>query len=185
MKTTKLLLIILLTIGFVSCKKTHCYPFPIKLKEYYYPYLKGELLKFTNNSNDTLTVEVVDDWATDNNNSLPSNCKCECDISAGFDTEIDSNYSLKFMGRISIGVRDGGYCFLNCYFYDDSLVGQDRFEISKDNVKKNFARNPIFGDTIYFEKRIYHRINNVKIVKNKGIVEFWDKQRNCNWVKIE
>lgn len=42
-----------------------------------------------------------------------------------------------------------------------------------------------FGDTIIMEKQDYYRIGMVKIIISKGIVEFWDKKQNCNWIMIE
>ena len=42
-----------------------------------------------------------------------------------------------------------------------------------------------FGDTVVMEKNDYYRFGSVKIIKGKGIVEFWDNKQNCNWMKIE
>ena len=70
---------------------------------------------------------------------------------------------------------------MKCEFHN-SYLDSDIFEIKKNNYTEEIA---IFCDTIFIELQDYFRIGNVKIVKNKGIVEFWDKEHNCNWVKID
>jgi len=177
MKVTKLL-IIMLAISFASCK-VHCPAFPKELRDSYYPYFKGELLKFTNNNNDTLEIKIENTWISDSH-SFEWNCDCMCSANAGFDTEMDNNYLLKISGVILLYSETNGY-LLECEFYD-SYLSSDSFGTIQNNYTGETA---IFGDTIFMEKQEYYRIGSVKIVKNKGIVEFWDKQQNCNWVKIE
>jgi len=93
---------------------------------------------------------------------------------------MDNNYLLKINGVIHFYSETKGY-HLECEFYD-SYLSSDRFETKQYNYT---GETTIFGDIIFMEKQEYYRIGSVKIVKNKGIVEFWDKQQNCNWVKIE
>jgi len=178
-KTVKLLLIIMLAISFASCKEIHCPAFPKELRDSYFPYSAEELLKFANNNNDTLEVKIKNTWISDAH-SFPKNCDCECGAYAGFDTEMDNNYLLKINGAIHVYSEPRGYS-LECEFYD-SYLRIDGFKTSKYN---HTGETAIFGDTIFMEKQEYYRIGSVKIVKDKGIVEFWDKQQNCNWVKIE
>ena len=178
-KTVKLLLIIMLAISFASCKEIHCPAFPKELRDSYFPYSAEELLKFANNNNDTLEVKIKNTWISDAH-SFPKNCDCECGAYAGFDTEMDKKTLLKINGTIHFFSESKDY-YLRCEFYD-SYLSSDLFETLKYNFTEKTA---IFGDTIFMEEQEYYRIGSVKIVKNKGIVEFWDKQLNCNWIKIE
>ena len=111
---------------------------------------------------------------------IKQNNDCSCGAYTGFDTEMDNNYLLKINGVIHFYSETKGY-HLECEFYD-SYLSSDRFETKQYNYT---GETTIFGDIIFMEKQEYYRIGSVKIVKNKGIVEFWDKQQNCNWVKIE
>lgn len=178
----KALLILILAVGLVSCKETHCPAFPTKLSAYY-PYTNGELLKFKNSNSDTLTLKVIEDWAS-NSYSFDWNCKCACGTNAGFNTDSDNTYSLKIVGSISF-YNENSISELSCNFYD-AYVSNDGFSIQKEIENPyNEESSQFFGDTVFMEKQEYYRIGNVKIIKGKGIFEFWDKKQNCNWILIE
>ena len=179
MKNSKLLSIIILATIFVSCKEIHCPSFPKEVRDNYFPYSNGNLLKFTNKNSDTITIKIDVQWITDSY-SFNRYCKCACEAEAGFFTEMDNNFVLKISGLILFYSKESSY-ILSCEFHN-SYLNNDMFEI----VKNDFAGvNGVFGDTIFIEKQEYYRIGSVKIVKNKGIVEFWDKEYDCIWVKTE
>ena len=182
MKPFILLILTIIAIGLVSCKDTQCPSFPTKLKEYY-PYSNGTLLQFKNSNNDTLRMKVIKEWSSDSY-SYEWNCKCVCGADAGFNTESDPKYSLKLMGVISYFDEDN-FSILSCNF-DDAQLSSDKFEVQKEiGNPYDGGSIELFGDTIFIEKRDYQRIGNVRIVRGKGITEFWDKKQNCNWVKID
>ena len=174
----RVLLIIIIATSFTSCIQVHCPAFPKELKDNYFPYSNGELLTFTNSSNDTFEITIKNNWISDSY-SFARNCDCLCASHAGFDTEQENKYSLNIQGSILFNGDDTKIYTLRCEFHD---VYTDEFETEKRDSIEDTA---IFGDTIFMEKQAAYRISSVKIVKNKGIVEFWDKQQNCNWVKIE
>ncbi|MDR2887470.1 MAG: hypothetical protein LBV26_05660, partial [Bacteroidales bacterium] len=169
--------------GFAACRKIHCSDFPVPLKEAYCPYTTGDLIKFTNHNNDTLALNVKSDFI-DNTPPFRSNCKCACGAHASFETAKNSVYSLQITGGIDwfVGERAPNFCYLNCYFYGDESA--DAFRIIKENVVDD-SEYTIFGDTVFIEKEDNERISSVKIIKNKGIVEFWDKKYECNWTRVE
>ena len=187
MRITKALLIIIIAIGFTSCIEIHCPAFPKELKDLYFPYSTGEVLTFTNSNNDTLEVKIENSWTSDSH-SFSSNCDCACSASAQFDTETANKFSLKIRGSINYSIsrdkiKKRNY-YLECEF-QFSYLGSDSFATEQYNFTGEKKETAIFGDTIFIEKQECYRIGSVKIVKNKGIVEFWDKQQDCNWVKYE
>lgn len=175
---------IIFTLGilsFTSCQETYCPAFPEALVDYY-PYSTGDVLKFTNSDNDIISIEVNNDMSTDDY-SFEWNCKCACEANYGFSTEMNNDYSIEISGSISI--HEGPTTIIRCSISDDKF-SNDNFEYYVDGIDPfKFENNTILGDTILFEKHDYYRYNNVLIVKGKGIVEFWDKKENCNWIKIK
>ena len=176
------LILIILIASLVSCKETHCPAFPTNLVEYY-PYSNDEVLKFKNYNNDTLTLRINNNWVSDSY-TFDWNCKCSCEADAGFNTDSDSKYSLKIEGRINF-YNENSTSILSCNFYDAQL-SNDNFE-TQEVVDNPYGEEMTksFGDTIIMEKQDYYRIGMVKIIISKGIVEFWDKKQNCNWIMIE
>lgn len=165
-----------------GCRDIHCPAFPERLLAYM-PYENGEFLKFKNLDNDTLVFKIKDTYAS-GPSSFDWNCKCACISDAGFETEINTQNALGIKSGISISnepyLTNIGYVFydgdsINDYF---SLLVTGNNPYIKDN-------NAFFGDSIIIEDQENERIVKVKILKGKGIVEFFDKKENCNWVKID
>lgn len=178
----KTLFFALIAISIYGCKDTHCPAFPTKLVEYF-PYSNGEELKFMNTNNDTVTLKI-NNYRTSDSYSFDWNCKCVCEADAGFDTDNSDIYSIKIKGGIFFSNEDNT-SILSCNFYDAQL-SNDNFEIVK-TIENPYSDTPIesFGDTVLMKKDDYYRFNSVKIIKGKGIVEFWDNNQNCNWILIE
>lgn len=176
----KKLIGIILMVCSTGCKDTHCPAFPHSLLDYF-PYSKGEELRFDNDNGDTLLLVVTNSWASDAY-SFEWNCKCACGAGAGFKTDISSNYSLRIDGELTLGEN---HFEVVCYFYD-SVIHHDVFSYFKEGFNPfNAEQQLTLPDTIFIEKQIYNRIGKMKIIRSKGIVEFWDKEQNCNWVRIE
>jgi len=174
----KKLLIIMITMGVaIGCEETHCPAFPVELMGYY-PYSTGDLLWFMNHNGDILEFKVANSSFTDSY-SYAWNCKCACGADGGFETEMENTYSLKIQSTINI--YENGEATLHCTF-NNAWQNSDFFEIPP---QYSSSLNEIFDEVIIMEKEEYNRIGKVKIVKGKGIVEFWDKEQNCNWVKVE
>ena len=174
----RLLILFLLVFSLFGCKETQCPAFPSSLIGYF-PYSTGDELRFINTNDDTLKINITNDW-TSSSYSFDWNCKCSCEANAGFDTDDSNNYSIGIEGRIHF-YNENNTSILSCNFYDAQL-SNDNFEIEK--VIINPYSNQLlesFGDTVFIEKYEFYRIGNVKIIKSKGIVEFWDKKQNCVW----
>ena len=177
MKTLKTLLIFLLIFNYIGCKKTHCPAFPSQLIDNY-PYSKGETLKFKNINEEILQLKIIY-YNVSDGYSYKWNNDCTCSASLGFMTEENNKFSIKIHCNISLN-SESKKSSLVCTIYN-SFVSSDDLEI----VKYFADINSIFGDTIIIEKQEYFRFGSVKIVKGKGIIEFWDKEHDCFWVKVE
>ena len=170
----KKLFLILLTICLAGCKETHCPSFPPGLVDYF-PYTKGEELKFKNQSNDTLMLIINDRYATDSYNL---DCKCPCGADFRFETDVSSSFSLKIIGDISISER---HILITCDFDHNDVFFYSKEGINPFNVEQQLT----LPDTIILENHVFNRIGYIKIIRGEGIVEFWDKEQNGYWVKIE
>jgi hypothetical protein len=178
----RLLVLFLFTFSLFGCKETQCPAFPTSLTKYF-PYAIDDELRFINANDDTLKLNITKDW-TSENYSVDWNCKCSCEADAGFDTDDSDKYSIRIEGRIHF-YNENNTSILSCNFYDAQL-SNDNFEIEKviiDPYSNQLLES--FGDTLFIEKDDFYRIGNVKIIKSKGIVEFWDKKQNCVWSLIE
>lgn len=176
------LFFVIIALSLSGCKETHCPAFPTNLVEYF-PYSNGDELKFMNTNNDTVTLKINKYWTSDSY-SFDWNCKCSCEADAGFDADDSDKYSIKIEGRIHF-YNESNSSILSCNFYDAQL-SNDNFEIEKiieNPYSDKFMES--FGDTVVMEKNDYYRFGSVKIIKGKGIVEFWDNKQNCNWMIIE
>ena len=183
----KKLLLMTLTMGLtiISCEDRHCPAFPVELQDYY-PYSTGDLLRFTNHNGDILEFKVANTYLTDSY-SFSRKYKCACETAyMRFETEMENTYSLEVYSVIF--VPDSGNAFLECTFYSPGRAGRaggsDSFYF---DIPLHYYSPPdeTYDKIIIMEKEDYNRIDKVKIIKGKGIVEFWDKEQNCNWIKIE
>lgn len=177
-----LLLISLLTLVLSGCRDIHCPAFPERLLAYM-PYEKGDLLKFKNLANDTLVIIVNDNWKSNSYSSKRDpKCGCECESQAEFKTEANQPNSLRIEGGMATLGSD--YITIGFNFYDTEL-GSDQLSKAIHGLNPFAENSPLFGDSIIIEDQENERIAKVKILKGKGIVEFFDKKENCTWVRIE
>ena len=174
----KKLLPFLLAFVITGCKDIHCPNFPAQLEDYL-PYSNAETLKFANINEDTISLIINNYWTSDN---YSYKCKndCLCEANKGFESELNKKYSIKIFSYITYYSESKHSTFI-CEFHDSDL-NSDEF------LKKEYyssLNNSIFGDTIFIEKQEYYRFGSIKIVKGKGILEFWDKENDCFWIKVE
>ena len=177
----KKILLISLLMALFGCKNIQCPAFPEKLLDYF-PQKNGELLQFRNLANDTL-IFIVKNTKNTGGYTMKKDENFECVSEAGFETESNNKYSL----QISAGMTayESNVTTIGCSFSDGtysrdllSMAIRDKNPFLKDN-------NSFFGDSIIIDQEENTRIVKVKIVEGKGIVEFFDKKENCNWIKIE
>ena len=169
-----------MAIGLVNCKKTHCPGFPGQLIDYI-PYVEGDIIRFRNEANDTLSIKVKENWVT-NEYSFSWNCKCSCGAGASFSTELDTLSSIKIVGSISCS-KHSAYLNLDIYDYVKTIDEFSRFIENADPYLEE--NNNIFGDTIFNHYEQFNRFNDLTIVKGEGIIQFWDEKLNCLWSKID
>ncbi len=178
-----ILFILLFFTALSACKDTDCPAFPENLIAYF-PYIKGDVLKFTNQNSDTLSIYVEENWESESY-SFAWNCKCACEADAGFKTDLENNFLLKIEGAIIIYNEDNS-SEIECNFYDGEANGGGTFKISNSGINPFLPENTkLFGDTIKMENEGFTRFNNIVIVYGKGIVAFWDKNQNGNWIRID
>ncbi len=176
----RVLMIFILLISLMGCKETHCPAFPQCLVEYF-PYTNSDVLRFKNIDDEILILNVNKDWTSDSY-SFAWNCKCSCGAGAGFETDLSPSYDLRVTGNID---ADENSFELICYF-DVSKTRNDVFSYYKEGLNPfNQEVESSLPDTIDLNLQKFSRVNNVKIIKKKGIVEFWDKKQNCVWRLIE
>ena len=141
----------------------------------YIPYAIGDTLKFTNEFNDTLTTIVQKDSISEKL-SYKSNCPCGCYIEKKF---LISD-SLKIEGFIGTYGEKTDNTTFELHFQSDN------FRIIIENNNASLPKNKnLFGDTVIFSKPNVNNYNNIIVVKNKGIIQFYDKEKKCNWTLID
>ena len=178
----RILIIIVIALNLFGCEQTHCPAFPLDLVEYY-PYINGDRLKFKNSINDTLVLNINNNWFSDSY-SFDWNCKCSCGADAGFSSEMDTIFSIEISGSIDVS-NDTKVSILNCTL-SDGKVSNDNFSFRVDGVNPFLDESAdLFVDTIILKNVDIYRFNNVLIVKSEGIIEFWDEKQNCVWSLIE
>jgi hypothetical protein len=180
MKKQLILLIVTISI-IVGCGEVHCPAFPMGVAGYL-PYEKGDTLNFTNVNHDTLSFHVLDSYKSEDW-SFKRNCKCSCGAEYNFRTDTNLAYSgIKVSGGIMI--NENSSTELNISFSNSNKV--ETFTIRKVNTDPFLSENSnLFGDTVLLTKTDSDRFNNVKVVKNKGIIQFYDKEKKCNWTLID
>ena len=166
-----------------GCKDTHCPAFPPHLVDYY-PYRIGDVLKFSNPENDTMSLKI-NFVETSDKFSFGWNCKCSCEFAHSFQTEIDPLTPPGWMyleGRI-YGSEDDRMSIM-CHI-NDSHIG-DHLYLDKKNINPHVPESShIFGDTLSMEDVKARRFNKVVIVKGEGIIEFYDLEGNYIWKKVK
>ncbi len=185
MKTIKLLIAIvatgLIALFFTTCRGTDCPAFPDYLADYY-PYKAGDTLKFANRQNDTLRFPIREFTKTEATSyGFCSNCECDLGFLQWF-SEMEVKDSIDIfadIGRYDRGVR------ITCEFrYNERFkYGKDYFYRTETSINLDSVSASL-GDTIVFTKDEAIRINQVTIVKGKGIVEFLDEENNFLWKKV-
>ncbi len=177
MKTTLIIILILLSCG---CKSTFCPEFP-KVLTCYFPYEDVQIIKFKNSTNDTVAFSLIT-YDISGSYDIKWNCKCGCDSRLDYFMESDSSLQLNIEGSLGY-YFDGSSSELVCKF--SSKEFDDRFYFSKIFDDQSITdSNELLGDTININDESNYRYTEVTIVKNEGIVQFWDKEMNDYWVKL-
>jgi len=164
MKKLSLIIVILLSIFCSGCKKTHCPAFPANLN--YFPYFKGQELKFTNSQQNIRSFIVLEE-ENSNAYSFEWNCKCACEACSLFSTSRNQD-SLMISGEFYIigGEDDSNISTVSIYF------GNLRKKI---DFEKSISYNEIYkyvADTIIIEDIGSKPIRKIVTVKNKGLISY-------------
>jgi len=168
MKSKRLILCSLLAILFAmfACSE-HCNGFPNELTDYL-PYSQGQIINFVNEHNDTLSVQVADNWKT-KPYEIKLGCKCICEAFYEFNFSVIGNYMF-------------GYQSINC-FMDATRILYDgllSFYISFYPINNIDIYTMELTDTINGVNQSGD-ISNIEIIRGKGITSFSDKNLNCTW----
>ena len=180
MKNVLIIILISVVIAGVGCRDTHCPAFPLHLVDYF-PYHIGDVLKFTNPENDTVSLKIYS-VETSGESSFAWNCACSCGFSHSFKAEEMDTFGFQIEGSILGG---DNYIAMSCnlsdyYYYSDNLF------FSKENVNPHVPESShIFGDTLIVEYNEAGRFNQAIVVKGEGLIEFFDLKDNYTWKKVK
>jgi len=156
MKKASIIIVVLLSILGIGCKKIHCPAFPEKLAKTYFPYAEKMILSFSNNT-DTSTY-IVNDIYLSKEVDYPHNCDCACDNFFYFDTDNRQLY-----GDILIGKNEDYVVFsvkINSIYFGKEY---------KDVKLFSTEDYSILGDTLFLENPNGQK---AVIVKGKGLVSY-------------
>jgi len=173
MKKLSIIIIASLSIFYIGCKKTHCPAFPADLN--YFPYYKGQELKFTNSQNDIRCFTVANKEKS-KSEDFAWNCKCYCNVYTMFRTNLNQD-SL----GLEYTIRVGGLT----YARDIDLECRFQKKDSNDYYSEYLFKNIIFGEkfpyeeisnyldnTITLEKEDNTIVKKIVIIKGKGLVSY-------------
>ena len=173
---TKMILLFALTLLLIGCNN-FCPGLPAKY-DAYLPYTAGQQIVFNNSNNDTLAL-IINDLILIKDHEISTCGMCECDpqfISVIL-REKDNPLLFKQM-KIRIYLNNST---LSSYITTNNLDNarsQDYFE----------KKTPVTSltDTIYLTNiDTPAKIDNITIVKGKGVVSFYDITTNHTWKLIE
>jgi len=169
MHRTSVIIIILLSVFCVGCKKTHCPAFPANLN--YFPYSNGQELHFTNSQND-ISSFVISDKKNSKESSYEWNCACECVAHSGFKTNMNQDSLIIDCYLFIIG-NFASSVFIDCnftyiYHYSDNL--SENLMVEQQIPYEDLAKH--LNDTISIEKENSKIVKKTVIVKNKGLISY-------------
>jgi len=174
MKTIKLLFLNTLACLIISSLTTcvgdvHCPAFPAEMK-IFYPYEKGDTLRFVNAANDTLEL-VIKELQITEAYTFPKNCDCDCNAAIlEFATSADKYLTLNISGSIkSFNYKDWS---IKC-----SVIQEYRYDYEYFPYTFSMDMNTI---TLKDD----NNFDSVVVKKGVGIESFYDKENDCTWVKI-
>lgn len=166
----------LLSLILLSCNDTYCPSFP-EILWVYLPYEQGDSISFTN-LQDTVHF-IIDEKNSSDSYSFPWNCKCECGADATIKTNLNEQIGFQLEFNINIinnqdRTTFSVSCSTNDYLFIQ-LEGVNPFNASIQN----------FEDTLILKNtNLQGRINDLKLVKNLGLAEFFDATRDCVWTMV-
>jgi hypothetical protein len=175
MKSQHIIIFILLSLC-ISCGTTECPPFPNELQGYV-PYQLSQEIRFYNENNDTVTLSIIKD-SVSGPTSFKNNCPCECYTIKKIVTNQDTSYKIRFNFEFDASGETNKYISLSVF------INSDYGYFTKDNVKYSKSVLPL-GDTIHIEKYSGADFSNMKIVYNKGLIQFYDTRNTCLWKLVE
>ena len=169
---------------FCACEETYCPAFPDHLIDYY-PYKVGDVLKFENQNNDTISFYVNGVKATTQHFVYQrwfSKC-CSCEgprlvFSAG-----DGVYDGALTGLIAIYSSTRSQWHIRMELFGDYAIAYaDQDKEDPFNPKDSL----LFGKIVTLKPHSHNlrTISYATIVKGEGIVEFFDTKTNYLWKKI-
>jgi hypothetical protein len=173
MKPLKLILIIASAALFTACfsRTQDCPGFPEYCTDYY-PYKKGDTLKFTNQYNDTLAFDVI--AVTSSEGYTEDNC-AKCDCMAALYGFAASSEKTDINGRITVNLNERN----SLAWITWSLKFNEHSDLSFQTSMSIAS----LKETVIMEN-FNAKIRWAVVVKGDGITEFFDAENNYLWQKI-
>ena len=162
----KIIFLAVLSVAFASCTYYEAFP-PAMVS--YFPYAKKQVLTFKN-ENGCLTNLTVKEVHVSKKYAQYWGIKC-----GGADMRFSAqNDSMTIQGNMNIPCMSNGVGFAVEIFLSAGNV-----EYWKDYSGDAYSAQMLseIGDTILFTNDEQEAI----VVRNEGLTQFYDKQRNCTW----
>lgn len=166
----KLILLAVLLVSFTACNYYDAFP-PAMVS--YFPYAKKQKLTFKN-ENGCLTSLTVNEMYVSKKHSQYWGVKC-----GGADMRFSAqNDTMTIQGNMNIPCMSNGAGFALEIFLSAGNV-----EYWKDYSGDAYSDQMLseIGDTIRFTNDDKEAI----VVRHEGVIQFFDKQRNCTWTLIK
>jgi hypothetical protein len=164
-----------------SCKQEECPAFPEHLVDYY-PYKVGDMLRFVNQNNDTISDYVKTVIITENHqkpNGWKDNHACN-----GPYLYFSTSNGL-FVGDIWVNSFEPHY--IDIEINSSNSINYLRAQADANKDPFNPKDSLLFGKTVILKPfpHNHKNIDYVKIIKGKGVVEFFDNVDSLLWKKID
>lgn len=171
----KMTFITIICILFINGCGRFCPELPDRYADYF-PYRQGQILKFKNYKNETITWEVSK-YSRTKEQYISLCSKCDCDPQSVF-------FNLH---NVSDSVNIYGYLEL----YDNISVkvtfayGSNEFQDNSDIFQNKYKNDELSSTLKLKNSDATIKISEIEIQKNKGIVSFYDNELKCEWRLIE
>jgi len=169
MKNLTVIIIVLLSVICVSCKKTHCPAFPSDLN--YFPYSQEQELKFVN-SQQNFQYFTITSKENSKAESFEWNCRCECFVYTMFSANSNTD---------SLNIRCDIHVYGRSYGSNISMIFQIYSKSNDESIYKQITTDKSFPyeemgqyieDSVTLENDNNKLIKKVVFVKNKGLVSY-------------
>ncbi|MBR4583985.1 MAG: hypothetical protein IKO34_09315 [Bacteroidales bacterium] len=172
---------------FQSCQ-IHCSAFPEWLCKYA-PYEEGSIVTFKNENDSVIKLKVENKYKTEKY-SFRQNCKCACvcDLCVDLKSEGKEDFRMAIDCKLGVGRESLENTEKVAVFFQIGMGNGNMWDIAQKSfadINPNDYGNEQLGDTFSLQTKTDNKFSNMIVEKEKGLVEFYDKENNCTWRLME